>query len=254
MRHPLVIGNWKLNGNKHLVKNLIKEIRNKLINISNCEVAIAPPVIYLDLAKSYINGSGINLAAQNVDINLSGAFTGDVSAAMLKDIGVKYVIIGHSERRIYHKESNEHIAKKFLILKDAGLIPVLCIGENQEENKAGQAELVCAHQLDTILNSEKSAFDNTVIAYEPIWAIGTGISPAPAQVQVIHRFIRNYINKSNEENLSKVAIQYGGSVNSVNAEDFFSQPDIDGVLLGGASLQSDIFSKIIKIAERIKKF
>ncbi|MGP1931899.1 MAG: triose-phosphate isomerase, partial [Arsenophonus sp. ET-DL12-MAG3] len=143
----LVIGNWKLNGNTEIVKKLIKNLRNKLNNITNCNIAIAPPIIYLMQAKQDLIGSNISLCAQNVDINLSGAFTGDISAKMLKDIGVKYIIIGHSERRIYHQESDEYIAKKFSILKSQGLIPVLCIGEYEEENDDTKTKKVCAHQI-----------------------------------------------------------------------------------------------------------
>jgi len=191
MRHPLVMGNWKLNGSTHMVNELIAALRNELSTVEGCGVAIAPPEVYLSQAKHALAGSRIALGAQNVDTNLSGAFTGETSADMLKDIGAKYIIIGHSERRTYHKESDEFIAKKFGVLKDAGLIPVLCIGETEAENEAGQTEAVCAKQLNAVLNTlGAKAFEGAVIAYEPVWAIGTGKSATPAQAQAVHKFIR----------------------------------------------------------------
>lgn len=254
MRYPLVIGNWKLNGSKHMVNEFIEKLCNELSGIVGCGVAIAPPVMYLDLAKQNLTGSCIALGAQNVDTNLSGAFTGEISANMLKDIGAKYIIIGHSERRIYHKESNKYIAEKFVVLKESSLIPVLCIGESEAENKAGQTKAVCALQLDAILNRMSvDAFNNTIIAYEPIWAIGTGNSATPEYVQDVHKFIRSYIANHNTAVAEKIIIQYGGSVNTSNALQFFIQPDIDGALVGGASLIARDFAVIIKAATKAKK-
>lgn len=253
MRHPLVMGNWKLNGSKHLVNDLIAGLRKELSGVTGCAVAIAPPVMYLDQAKHQLAGSQLALGAQNVDTNLSGAFTGEVSADMLKDIGAKYIIIGHSERRTYHKESDELIAEKFAVLKEAGLIPVLCIGESEAENAAGQTEAVCARQLDAVLSSMGAkAFDNAVIAYEPIWAIGTGKSATPAQAQAVHKFIRDHIAKHDAAVAEQVIIQYGGSVNAGNAAELFTQPDIDGALVGGASLKADAFAVIVKAAGEAK--
>jgi triosephosphate isomerase len=226
------MGNWKLNGSKHLVHELVTALRSELSGVVGCDVAIAPPVMYLDQAKHQLAGSRLALGAQNVDINLSGAFTGEISATMLKDIGAKYIIIGHSERRTYHHESDEFIAKKFAILKDAGLIPVLCIGETEAENEAGKTE--------------------AVIAYEPIWAIGTGKSATPAQAQAVHKFIRDHIAKQDAAVAEQVILQYGGSVNAGNAAELFTQPDIDGALVGGASLKADAFAVIVKAAALAK--
>lgn len=254
MRYPLVIGNWKLNGSKHMVNKLITALRNELSSVVGCDVAIAPPVAYLDLAKYHLCGSRIALGAQNVDPHFSGAFTGEVSAEMLKDIGAKYIIIGHSERRTYHKESDEVIAEKFAVLKEAGLIPVLCIGESEAENEAGQTEAVCARQIYAILHSlSAKAFENTVIAYEPIWAIGTGKSATPAQAQAVHKLIRGHIAKHDAAIAEQVIIQYGGSVNAGNAAELFAQPDIDGALVGGASLKADSFAVIVKAAAQAKQ-
>lgn len=254
MQHPLVIGNWKLNGNKYMVNEVIAALRNKLNNIVGCDVAIAPPLAYLDLAKHYLSGSRIALGAQNVDTHLSGAFTGEVSAEMLKDIGAKYIIIGHSERRTYHKETDDIITKKFAVLKKTGLIPVLCIGESKAENEAGQTEAVCARQINAVLNSlGAKVFENTVIAYEPIWAIGTGKSATSMQAQAVHKFIRGHIAKHNAAIAKQVIIQYGGSVNPDNVAKFFTQPDIDGALIGGASLKADAFAVIVKAASQAKQ-
>ncbi|MDU6454443.1 MAG: triose-phosphate isomerase [Enterobacter hormaechei] len=221
MRHPLVMGNWKLNGSRHMVNELVANLRKELAGVTGCAVAIAPPDMYLDLAKRAADGSHIILGAQNVDVNLSGAFTGETSAEMLKDIGAKYIIIGHSERRTYHKESDEFIAKKFAVLKEQGLIPVLCIGETEAENEAGKTEEVCARQIDAVLKTQgAAAFEGAVIAYEPVW---------------------------------QVIIQYGGSVNASNAAELFTQPDIDGALVGGASLKADAFAVIVKAAEAAKQ-
>ncbi|MGL9760119.1 MAG: triose-phosphate isomerase [Symbiopectobacterium sp.] len=249
MRHPLVIGNWKLNGSAHMVIELIAGLRKELSTVTGCNVAIAPPELYLDQAKHQLAGSRIALCAQNVDINLSGAYTGETSAIMMKDIGAKYIIIGHSERRTYHKESDAFIAKKFGVLKEAGLIPVLCIGETEAET-----EVVVARQLDAVLSIlGATAFNNAVIAYEPAWAIGTGKSATPVQAQAVHKFIRDYIAKQNKAVADQVIIQYGGSVNATNAAELFTQPDIDGALVGGASLKADAFAPIVKAAAEAKR-
>ncbi len=254
MRHPIVMGNWKLNGSKHMVNELIANLRKELSSIAGCEAVIAPPAMYLDLAAHAIAGSHIKLGAQNVDVNLSGAFTGETSAEMLKDIGAKYIIIGHSERRTYHAESDEFIAQKFAVLKEQGLTPVLCIGETEEENEAGKTEEVCARQIDAVLKTQgAAAFEGAVIAYEPIWAIGTGKSATPAQAQAVHKFIRDHIAKQDADVAAKVVIQYGGSVNAANAAELFGQPDIDGALVGGASLKADAFAVIVKAAAEAKK-
>ncbi|KAA8998583.1 triose-phosphate isomerase [Affinibrenneria salicis] len=254
MRRPLVMGNWKLNGSTHMVNELIAALRKEVSAIDGCDIAIAPPEVYLDLAKHELAGSRIALGAQNVDVNLSGAFTGETSAAMLKDIGATHIIIGHSERRTYHKESDEFIAKKFGVLKEAGLTPVLCIGETEAENEAGQTEAVCARQLDAVLNTlGAKAFEGAVVAYEPIWAIGTGKSATPAQAQAVHKFIRGHIAKQDANVAAQVTIQYGGSVNAGNAAELFTQPDIDGALVGGASLKADAFAVIVKAAAAAKR-
>lgn len=252
-RRPLVMGNWKLNGSKAMTRELIAGLKAELADVKGCDVSIAPPVMYLAEAEAALKGSNIVLGAQNVDVNVSGAYTGDISTDMLKDFGAKYIIIGHSERRTYHKESDEFVAKKFAALKAAGLIPVLCIGESEAENEAGQTEAVCARQIDAVLNTlGTEAFNGAVIAYEPIWAIGTGKSATPAQAQAVHKFIRDHIAKQDKAVAEQVILQYGGSVNDANAAELFTQPDIDGALVGGASLKAPAFAVIVKAAEKAK--
>lgn len=262
VRRPLVMGNWKLNGNKTFTKELISALKTEVHDVTGCDVAIAPPVMYLGVAEAALAGCGFNcndkniiaLGAQNVDINTQGAFTGDISPAMLKDFGAKYIIIGHSERRTYHKENDEFIAKKFGVLKEAGLVPVLCIGETETENEAGKTQEVVARQIDAVINAlGVEAFNGTVIAYEPIWAIGTGKSATPAQAQAIHAFIRSHIAAKSKSIADQIIIQYGGSVNDTNALELFTQPDIDGALVGGASLKVNIFSAIVKAAAQAKR-
>ncbi|MFU2137191.1 triose-phosphate isomerase [Gallibacterium anatis] len=252
-RRPLVMGNWKLNGSKAFTKELINGLKAELAGVEGCDVAIAPPVMYLAEAEAALAGSKIALGSQNVDLKQSGAFTGDISATMLKDFGAKYIIIGHSERRAYHHESDEFIAQKFAVLKEQGLVPVLCIGESEAENEAGKTEEVCARQIDAVLNTlGAEAFLGVVIAYEPIWAIGTGKSATPAQAQAVHAFIRSHIAKKDAKVAEQVILQYGGSVNDGNAAELFAMPDIDGALVGGASLKAPAFATIVKAAAKAK--
>ncbi|MBE2894994.1 triose-phosphate isomerase [Spirabiliibacterium falconis] len=252
-RRPLVMGNWKLNGSKAMTRELVEGLKAELAGVDGCDVAIAPPVMYLAEAEVALRGSQIALGAQNVDVNVSGAYTGDISTDMLKDFGAKYIIIGHSERRTYHQESDEFIAKKFAALKAAGLVPVLCIGESEAQNEAGETEAVCARQIDAVLNTlGAQAFNGAVIAYEPIWAIGTGKSATPEQAQAVHAFIRGHIAKQDKAVAEQVILQYGGSVNDSNAAELFKQPDIDGALVGGASLKAPAFAVIVKAAAKAK--
>ncbi|WP_367680421.1 triose-phosphate isomerase [Candidatus Fukatsuia anoeciicola] len=254
MRYPLVIGNWKLNGSTKMINTFIPTLLKKLSKIKKYNLVIAPPFVYLYQIQNLLADSIAKLGAQNVDINSFGAFTGEISAEILKDIGAKYIIIGHSERRNNHRESNKIIAKKFALLKAKNLIPVLCIGESKIENQAEATQRICAKQLDAILKtSGNKAFENTVIAYEPLWAIGNGKSAIPEEVQKVHKFIRNYITQKDANSAKKVIIQYGGSVNPTNAAQLFKQPDIDGALVGAASLKVDELVAIVKAAVDAKQ-
>lgn len=253
-RIPLVMGNWKLNGNKEMAYNLVFELKEKLANLEGVKVAVAPPSLYLAQTQNQLEESLISLGVQNIDVNLSGAFTGETSCAMVKEFGVKYVIIGHSERRQYHNESNKFIAQKFKVIKEQGLVPVLCIGESEQENEQGLTYQVCTSQIDAIINElGVEAFAGAVIAYEPIWAIGTGRSATPEQAQDTHKFIRDHIAKKSAEIAQQVILQYGGSVNAANAKELFAMPDIDGALVGGASLKAADFYAIAAAAAEMKK-
>lgn len=253
VKRLLVIGNWKLNGNKNTITNLTIKLVNTFSNISKCSVAIAPPVMYLDVVNRYLFNSHIQLCAQNIDIHVSGAFTGDISAEMLQDFNVRYVLIGHSERRIHHKEHDTYIAKKFFILKKVGLIPILCVGENKREHDSGNTQSICINQIKTVIKLLGiEAFKNAVIAYEPIWAIGSGVSASPESVQVVHKSIRDYLASYDASIANEITIQYGGSITSKNVTQFFAQKDVDGVLVGTASLNANSFSEIVQIAENHK--
>ncbi|WP_332400058.1 triose-phosphate isomerase [Vibrio metschnikovii] len=255
MRRPVVMGNWKLNGSKTMVTELLNSLNAELEGVNGVDVAVAPPALYLDLAERLIKqgGNKIILGAQNTDLNNSGAFTGDMSPAMLKDFGATHIIIGHSERRQYHHESDEFVAKKFAFLKENGLTPVFCIGESEAQNEAGETEAVCARQIDAVINAYGvEALNDAIIAYEPIWAIGTGKAATADDAQRIHASIRAHIAAKSPAVAEQVIIQYGGSVKAENAEAYFSQPDIDGALVGGAALDAKSFAAIAKAAAKMK--
>lgn len=245
MKKTLIVGNWKLNGNKNMIKVFAYELKKILNKLKNTNIVIAPPLIYLEYFRNLIDNKNFFLAAQNIDIHKSGAFTGEISANMLKDIGIKYVIIGHSERRILHNESDELIAKKISVAKSSELIPIICIGETEMENKNGKTEETCIKQINSIIkvNGIESLI-NSVIAYEPIWSIGTGKVCNPKKIQYLSNYIRKYIASKNINISKQIIIQYGGSVNKENAKIILNQSDIDGLLVGSASLKSDFFSFI----------
>ncbi len=255
MRHPVVMGNWKLNGSKEMVAELLNGLNKTLEGVTGVDVAVAPPALYIDLAERLIKegGSKIILGAQNTDVNNNGAYTGDMSPEMLKDFGATHIIIGHSERREYHAESDEFVAKKFAFLKENGLTPVLCIGESEAQNEAGETVAVCARQIDAVIKTQGAeALNGAIIAYEPIWAIGTGKAATADDAQRIHAAIRAHIAEQNEEVAKNVVIQYGGSVKPENAAAYFAQPDIDGALVGGAALNAEGFAAIAKAAGEAK--
>ncbi|MBL4829844.1 MAG: triose-phosphate isomerase [Aliivibrio sp.] len=255
MRHPVVMGNWKLNGSKEMVINLLTSLNAELEGVNGVDVAVAPPALFVDLAERTLTemGSPIILGAQNSDLNNSGAFTGDMSPAMLKELGASHIIIGHSERREYHAESDEFVAKKFAFLKENGLTPVLCIGESEAQNEAGETMAVCARQLDAVIKTQGvDALNGAIIAYEPIWAIGTGKAATAEDAQRIHAQIRAHIAESSADVAKNIVIQYGGSVKPENAAAYFAQPDIDGALVGGAALDAKSFAAIAKAAAQAK--
>ncbi|XBC37956.1 MAG: triose-phosphate isomerase [Buchnera aphidicola (Floraphis choui)] len=249
MQKKIIVANWKLNGSIKLLHNLLKPITNfvreKKILI---KLIIVPPFVYLYPAYKIVMNTKIMIGAQNVDLHLNGAFTGEISVSMLNDVNVKYVIIGHSERRLHHKENNIIVAKKFKIVKDFQLIPILCIGETENDYNSGMTKQICQHQIDTIFDSlGEQAFFNTIIAYEPIWAIGSGKIPSLNFIEDICNFIKNYILKRQATNKKLFYIQYGGSVNQTNIKDLCKIVEIDGFLIGSASLDFDNFFKILNI-------
>ncbi|CAL4322387.1 Triosephosphate isomerase [Buchnera aphidicola (Eriosoma lanigerum)] len=258
MKKPIIIGNWKLNGNKATIYNvlhsLIHFLKEKIIDNT---IVIIPPSIYLDYTHQLIHNTKIFLGGQNIDINLQGAFTGDISLVMLKDVGVHYVLLGHSERRTYHQENNLLIAKKFKLVKDLCCIPILCIGENKEEKDHDQTKCILSKQLNIILDiCGENAFDNAIIAYEPVWSIGTGNIPNPNYIQKIHEYIKQYIQikTQKKDKILNISIIYGGSVNQHNIQNILQEKDVDGVLVGGGCLKYHTFSQIIQLASSIKKY
>jgi triosephosphate isomerase len=245
MRQPLVAGNWKMNGSKASNAALLDGVKAGLPSVDRAALVVCPPFVYLEQVAEALRGTPIALGAQNVSHEPSGAFTGEVSAAMLKDMGCAYVIVGHSERRSYYGEDDLLVAKKFAAVRAAGMKPILCVGETLEERENNVTEAVVARQLAAVIELEgAAALQDGVIAYEPVWAIGTGRTATPQQAQDVHAFIRGRIAAIDEAVAEKVQILYGGSVKGSNAEELFGQQDIDGGLIGGASLNADEFLAI----------
>lgn len=244
MRQPMVAGNWKMNGSSSSVSELIDGIKAGA-GAANAEVVVCPPYIYIPAVAAAIAGSDIHLGAQNMCDQDSGAFTGEVAGPMLKDVGCEYVIIGHSERRAIYGESDEVTAVKYAAVLKNNLKPIFCMGESLEEREQGITEQVVARQIDAILDSSGVAsLANAVLAYEPVWAIGTGKTATPEQAQEVHAFIRGKIAGQDAGIAEGLRILYGGSMNPGNAAELRSQPDIDGGLIGGASLKPDDFLAI----------
>ncbi|MBQ8706575.1 MAG: triose-phosphate isomerase [Succinivibrionaceae bacterium] len=251
MRTPLVMGNWKLNGTKESVTALVKALTQPAADNSKVEVAVCAPAIFIGLVEELAKGSALKYGSEDVDVHNSGAYTGENSPAMIREFGCKYAIVGHSERRAYHNETDAVVAAKFKAAQDAGLIPVLCIGESLEQFEAGKTNEVCETQLKAVIDvCGIAAFNNAVIAYEPIWAIGTGKTATPEIAQNVHANIRRLLAGFDAAVAEKVQILYGGSCNAKTAYDLFKQPDIDGGLVGGASLKAPDFTVIIESATK----
>ncbi|WP_101675503.1 triose-phosphate isomerase [Alloalcanivorax mobilis] len=245
-RTPLVAGNWKMNGRRGLAGEIAAALTGSLSE--NVEVALCPPYPYL-VALGDALPAGVGLGAQDVCDHQDGAFTGEVSAEMLADLGCRYVIVGHSERREYYGESDDLVASKFLRAREAGLVPILCVGETLRQREAGDTEQVVVQQMMTVVEAAGAgAFENAVLAYEPVWAIGTGLTASPEEAQAVHALLRGTLAKSAPEVAAKMRLLYGGSVKADNAAPLFAQPDIDGGLIGGASLKADEFIAICRAA------
>lgn len=249
MRKKRVAGNWKMNGSKASVRTLAEDIKVGINTASAAQIVVCPPTIYLAEVESVLRGSVIAWGAQNLCEEPAGAYTGEIAASMLLDYGCRYVIVGHSERRTLYGESDALVAKKFMQAVRNGLTPILCVGEYLEEREQGNTEKVVARQLDAVINfAGIDAFTQAVIAYEPVWAIGTGKTASAEQAQQVHGFIRQRIATHSAIIANQIEILYGGSVKASNASELFGMADIDGGLIGGASLNADEFLSICKAA------
>ncbi|PKH85470.1 triose-phosphate isomerase [Colwellia sp. Bg11-28] len=247
MRQALIIGNWKMNGNLAENDELLNTISKSYDSNDEIEVVVCPPSIYMAQISQQLLNSKIKYGAQNVSANRNGAFTGEVSTAMLHDLGCSYVLLGHSERRCLNHESDEQIADKFSAAVQAEITPVLCVGETLTQRQSKETFLVIAEQISIIIEEVGiKGFEHAVIAYEPIWAIGTGETASPEQAQAVHAQIRRQLAE-HDLNISKnIQVIYGGSVNADNAKALFAQQDVDGALVGGSSLNADDFLNICK--------
>ncbi len=262
MRRFLVAGNWKMHGSSEMTADLISGVARRAFDAASLsekralayDILVCPPAPFLVQAVHDADAQYISVGAQNVSQYDSGAYTGEVSLAMLAEVGCEYVLIGHSERREIFGESDQVIAQKFAACVGFGseVIPLLCIGETLSQRKSGDTEKVVAAQLDAVLNEVGiEGFAKAVIAYEPVWAIGTGETASPEQAQEVHAFIRNKLRGLDKPIAEKIQILYGGSVKPANAEELFAQEDIDGGLIGGASLKVDSFAGICEVAQRL---
>jgi len=253
MRIPIIGGNWKMNrGTPKQSKAMLKELIPLIKHINNVEVVIAPPFTSLTGTYEILKKTNIKLGAQNMYFEEKGAFTGEISPNFLKEMNVEYVILGHSERRNIFNESDELVNKKLKKALSIGLKPIVCIGEHLVEREAGRTKEIIKYQMsETFKDLNKNQIMQTVIAYEPIWAIGTGKTATPEQAEEIHVFIRELISQRyDQETADSIRIQYGGSIKPSNAEDLFGKKNIDGGLVGGASLQAQSLASIIKAAEK----
>lgn len=247
-RKLIIAGNWKMNKTVAEAVDLVQGLRRELANVKEVDIVVCPPFTALSEVSKIILDSNIRLGAQNMSEQNGGAYTGEISAGMLKDFSVRYVILGHSERRQYQKESDELISQKAQAAHRASLKPIVCIGETLAEREAGKTEEVVGRQLrGSLAGLSKEQMVETVLAYEPVWAIGTGRNATPEQAQEVHAFIRRTLASLFDEAVARrVRVQYGGSVKSANARELMGQPDVDGALVGGASLEIRSFSDIIK--------
>ena len=253
MRDFLVAGNWKMNGSTAANAELLAGIIDGVPDGDGFSLLVCPPFPYIAAIAAQVKGSAIRVGAQNVSEHDKGAFTGEVAPAMLRDVGCDYAIVGHSERRSLYGETSEQVAAKFVAAQAAGIVPILCVGETLEEREAGTTEAVVDEQLDAVLSAAGiEAFARGVIAYEPVWAIGTGMTATPEQAQDVHRHIRARLAKHDPAIAEGVQVLYGGSMKGDNAAGLLAQPDIDGGLIGGASLKAEDFLAIARAAASLK--
>lgn len=252
VRKPLIAGNWKLNGSVAMAEALVDGIA-KAGPFVSADVLVLPPFVYIDRLRSRIASTGLLLGGQDLSEHRAGAYTGEVSGDMLADVGAAYVLVGHSERRQYHGESDDVVAAKFEAAASAGIKPVLCVGESREQREGGETETVVGEQIDAVLaRCGISGFDGAVVAYEPVWAIGTGLVASPEQAQQVHAFIRARLARHDATIAGRIQILYGGSMKPGNAADLLACRDIDGGLIGGASLKADEFTAIVEASNTTK--
>jgi len=250
-RALFIAGNWKMNKTATEAEKILSELKEKVsIFKDKLNIAICPTFTALDRATKTVKGTSIKIGAQDISDKESGAYTGEISASMLLDLEVEYVIIGHSERRQYHAETNEMVTKKAKVALNAGLLPIVCVGETLDERETGKTAAIITKQIqDSLASLDADNIIKTTIAYEPVWAIGTGKTATPEQAQEVHALIRKLLtDKYGTSIAEQVIVQYGGSVNPGNSAILMSQPDIDGALVGGASLDPDTFAELIKNA------
>ena len=247
-RKLIIAGNWKMNKTQAEATDLVNGLKRELASVKSIDVVVCPPFTALSRVSELLMDSNIRLGAQNMSEHHYGAHTGEIAAGMLKDFSVRYVILGHSERRQLYGETNELVARKALAAHGASLKPIVCVGETLAERQSGQTEQVVGTQLDlSLAGITKEQIEETIIAYEPVWAIGTGLNATPEQAQAVHQFIRGrLVARYDADTAKRVRIQYGGSVKPSNARELMLQPDVDGALVGGASLEIRNFSDIIK--------
>lgn len=242
MRKKMVAGNWKMNGTRFAAQSLLHAIKTGAEAISGVDIVILPSFVHLQLTEEILADSLIGWGAQNLYIGESGAFTGEISGPMLVDVGCQYVLVGHSERRQIFHEDLLLVASKFKAALQYGLQPILCVGETLEQRERGETQSILIDQLESVIHTVSiNLFRHAVIAYEPVWAIGTGLTATPEQAQEVHAFIRKHLAEYNVEVANTVRILYGGSVKADNAKGLFAMPDIDGGLVGGASLEANSF-------------
>ncbi len=241
-----IFGNWKMNGSLAANAALLDLLKQGLGH-ADCEIAVCAPAPYLAQLQSLLSGSAIAIGAQDVSAQASGAFTGEVSGAMLREFGVRYVLVGHSERRQYHAESDELVARKAQAALASGITPVVCVGETLAQREAGETEAVVRRQLSAVVQRNGHCLSEIVLAYEPVWAIGTGLTATPAQAQSVHAVLRAQLLAATTA-AARVPILYGGSMNAANAAELLAQADIDGGLVGGASLKAADFLAIVACA------
>lgn len=246
MRNKLVIGNWKMNGRLDTITSLLHDFIEMIPNKLTSTCVVMPPAIYIPFVRQQLANTHIKWGAQNIYPAENGAFTGELSAPMLLDYGCSYALVGHSERRHVFHEDEKFVAEKFHHVKDHDIIPVLCVGETLSERENGLTEEVLARQLSAVTHKGSNCFQKCIVAYEPVWAIGTGHTATPAQAQEAHAFIRGFVAEFDKDNAKTLSILYGGSVNDKNAHSLFEMPDVDGGLVGGASLHARQFVEIVK--------